>query len=780
MALPLPNLDDKSFLRIVEEARALIPSTAPEWTDHNVHDPGITFIELFAWLAEIEHYRLNNTSAAAYLQFFAMAGLTPLGQQAAQVTVALKLNNPAASVFVPANSRLVAIGKELLPFETTRDVFLTRAELNKVITRAGGREIVQTRAQDDDVAHYEAFGPAPQIDDSLELGFKNWFDEPEGHLTITLFEDDLPAPAPLSEGAQGFFSSVELKWEQRTSTGWDDLDVVEDGTLNLSRTGNLVFRSPQQATEHRDLKWLRARIVRGKYEIPPRILRIQTNTIHARQIQTIVNEDLGRGLGQADQEVRLTKYPVYLTSQINKGPFQVGDVLQWNELIKTLSAEPGDDAQSKAVAYVAKRLKDYGVELDPDNAPDIAAQHALAKAFDRLISEADFYGRGRGVFGWIPLSTEFAEATARPESCAAKSSLRRLNRFLLERVFRNQIVSDRVEIQTADVMEDRWVTWDPVETFAQSGPHDKHYRLDAQSGKILFGNGLNGRVPRTTESIHARFYRYSQADQGNVNAGQQWLLGVLIDDQPVSFRGQNLSATSGGRLADSLEESKLKAREIFRKRSPVITAGDYEALALATPGLRVARAKALANYNPNFGCLRLPGDVTVIVVPTPPPASSFPNAKPPEPSKGFLQTIQTYLDQRRLVTTTLHVIGPKYVPVAVSCRVFLKKHVSESEARESVERALRQMLDPVFGGPTKGIAWPFGRSVFPSEINQRLAQVPAVDYVLGVRINDLKVGESLSLPYNGLPTSGAHHLRLISFERRGEKEVDCKHEGPCD
>lgn len=779
MALPLPNLDDKSFLRIVEEARALIPSTAPEWTDHNVHDPGITFIELFAWLAEIEHYRLNNTSAAAYSQFFSMAGLTPFGQQAAEVTVALKQNDPAAGVFVPANSRAVAIGKELLPFETTRDVFLTKAELKKVITRAGGREIVQTRAQDDDVAHFEAFGPAPQVGDSIELGFKNWFDESKGHLTIKLFEDDLPAPAPLTEDAQSFFSSAELKWEQLTSTGWDDLDLLEDSTLNLSRTGNLVFSSPDKATERGGLKWLRARIERGQYEIPPRILRIQTNTIHARQIQTIVNEDLGRGLGQADQQVRLAKYPVYLTSQINNGPFQVGDVLQWHELIKTLSAEPGDDAQSKAVAYVAKRLKAYGVELDPDNAPDIAAQNVLAEAFNRLINETDFYGRGRGVFGWVPLSTEFAEATARPESCEAKSRLRRLNRFLLERLFRDQIVSDRVEIQTADV-DNRPVTWDPVDTFAQSGPDDRHYRLDAQSGVILFGNGLNGRVPRTTESIQARFYRYSQADQGNLSAGQQWLLALLVDARNVSFRGRNLSAAGGGRVADSLEESKLKAREIFRKRSPVITAGDYETLALATPGLRVARAKALPNYNPNFGCLRLPGDVTVIVVPTPPPASSFPNAKPPEPSKGFLQTVQTYLDQRRLVTTTLHVIGPEYVPVAVSCRVFLKKHVSESEARESVERALRQMLDPVFGGPTKSLAWPFGRSVFPSEINQRLAQVPAVDYLLGVRINDLKVGEPLSLPYNGLPTSGAHHLRLISFERRAEKEADCKHEGPCD
>lgn len=778
MALPLPNLDDKAFLRIVEEARALIPSTAPQWTDHNVHDPGITFIELFAWLAEIEHYRLNNTSAAGYSHFFSMIGVTPIGQQAAEVTVAIKLNNPAVGAFVPSNSRVVAIGNELVPFETTRDGFLTTAELKKVITRAGGREIIQTRAQVDDLAHYEAFGLSPAAGDSLELGFENWFDEPQGHLTITLFEDDLPAAAPFSPEARGFVSSAQIKWEQLTASGWTELDVTEDRTLNLSRSGDLVFPSPQEATVSKGLRWLRARIERGSYEIPPRILRIQTNTIQARQVQTIVNEDLGKGLGQADQEVRLTKYPVYISGQIDKRPFQVGDVLQWGELRKTLSAEAGNDAQSKAVAYVAERLKNFGAEIDADQTSSSDADYLLAQAFDRLIGDADFYDRE--LFGWIPLSAEFADAIARPESCEAKSSLRRLNRFLLEYLFRDQIVSDRVEIQTASSDEGPWQTWDSVEAFAQSGPHDNHYRLDAETGKILFGNGLNGRVPQTNEFIRARFYRYSQADRGNLNANQQWFLTIQADDDTVAFRGQNLIAATGGRGPETLDDSKLRSREVFRKQSPILTAEDYEKLALRTPGLRVARAKALPNFNPNLRCLKLPGDVTVIVVPSPPPPSSFPDAGPPKPSQAFLNTVQNYLDRRRLITTNLHVIGPEYVPVVVSCRVFLKKRASESDAQKSVEAALKQMLDPVFGGPEKGKGWPFGRPVFPSEINQRLAQLPAVDYVIGVRLNNLKVGESLPLPYNGLPMRARNDVRLIPFERRGETEVDCEHEGTCD
>jgi len=60
MALPLPNLDDRSYVDLVEEARALIPTYDPSWTDHNSSDPGITLIELFAWLAEMLIYRANR------------------------------------------------------------------------------------------------------------------------------------------------------------------------------------------------------------------------------------------------------------------------------------------------------------------------------------------------------------------------------------------------------------------------------------------------------------------------------------------------------------------------------------------------------------------------------------------------------------------------------------------------------------------------------------------------------------------------------------------------
>jgi hypothetical protein len=69
VSLPLPNLDDRRFDDLVEEARSLIRSYAPEWTNHNVSDPGITLIELFAWLAEMLNYRANQVTERHRISF---------------------------------------------------------------------------------------------------------------------------------------------------------------------------------------------------------------------------------------------------------------------------------------------------------------------------------------------------------------------------------------------------------------------------------------------------------------------------------------------------------------------------------------------------------------------------------------------------------------------------------------------------------------------------------------------------------------------------------------
>lgn len=86
MPLQLPNLDDRTYADLMEEARRLIPTYAPEWTNHNPSDPGIALIELFAYLSEILLYRLNRVTEAnqlAFLKLLRGPDWTPSGQMEA-------------------------------------------------------------------------------------------------------------------------------------------------------------------------------------------------------------------------------------------------------------------------------------------------------------------------------------------------------------------------------------------------------------------------------------------------------------------------------------------------------------------------------------------------------------------------------------------------------------------------------------------------------------------------------------------------------------------------
>lgn len=68
------GLDDRTFDDLVGEAVNLLPTLAPEWTNHNPSDPGITLVELLAYFTEILIYRLGLITPSTRLQFLKLLG----------------------------------------------------------------------------------------------------------------------------------------------------------------------------------------------------------------------------------------------------------------------------------------------------------------------------------------------------------------------------------------------------------------------------------------------------------------------------------------------------------------------------------------------------------------------------------------------------------------------------------------------------------------------------------------------------------------------------------
>jgi len=104
MGLPAPNLDDRRFQGLVDDAKRLVQQRCPEWTDHNVSDPGVTLIETFAYMTDLLLYRLNQVPDRIFLSYLDLLGVTLFPPTAARVDVTLRLSAPQAQQAAPAAS----------------------------------------------------------------------------------------------------------------------------------------------------------------------------------------------------------------------------------------------------------------------------------------------------------------------------------------------------------------------------------------------------------------------------------------------------------------------------------------------------------------------------------------------------------------------------------------------------------------------------------------------------------------------------------------------------
>ena len=100
--LPEIQLDKDRFENMTREMQNMISSIYPAWTDYNAHDPGITLMELFAWLQEIQQYHMDQIGNGQMKQYLELLGQSRRGRRAARVLLSLNSEKP---LLVKKNSR---------------------------------------------------------------------------------------------------------------------------------------------------------------------------------------------------------------------------------------------------------------------------------------------------------------------------------------------------------------------------------------------------------------------------------------------------------------------------------------------------------------------------------------------------------------------------------------------------------------------------------------------------------------------------------------------------
>ena len=290
--------------------------------------------------------------------------------------------------------------------------------------------------------------------------------------------------------------------------------------------------------------------------------------------------------------------------------------------------------------------------------------------------------------------------------------------------------------------------WTIADDLFGAGEQDRQLVLNRTSGEVLAGDGESGAIPVANPSLPdsnvvAVEYRYGGGASGNVPARAIKNLLTPIDGiDPGKI--ENPFAASGGLGEERLSEAQRRARLSLRARERAVTPEDFELLAGQAGNVRRARALPLAH--PQFPGTSVPGAITVIVVPddAPDPAPGAAATEDriqdlvgaaPVPSDGLLRTVCEYLDARRLLTTEVYVVAPRYVPLTVQATVVVRDDADPGVVKQAVEIALARYFHPLKGGDD-GEGWPFGGTLRYSKIVQRafadgVDSVPLLKLTLG-------------------------------------------------
>jgi predicted phage baseplate assembly protein len=317
MPLEPPNLDDRTFADLFAEARSLIPRYAPEWTDHNDSDPGITVLQLLSWLTEQSIYRLNRVPERHYLKFLQLLGIQTAPARPARVDVTFTPARPDADfVIVPKGTQVAAAGGEdgsPVVFETPQALIALGARLTAVQSFDGYGYTDLTASNNTAGQWFAPFGAHAHTGAALLLGFDSPVDFTDRSVDLTCYVQPRTAERPAVLCEHGDLAAElpppgEFAYEYWDTLHWEPMSLLADHTRAFTRDGHITVAGPGAAVHkgvvgqvQASLYWLRIRLVGATYELPPRLQAVQTNTITAVQARTARDEVLGGSDGTPGQ-----------------------------------------------------------------------------------------------------------------------------------------------------------------------------------------------------------------------------------------------------------------------------------------------------------------------------------------------------------------------------------------------------------------------------------------------------------------------------------------------
>ena len=713
MPIEIPTIDNRRYQQLLDESLARIPVHTPEWTNFNDSDPGVTLIQVFAFITESMLYRSNRIPERNRKKFLQLLGV-PL-QPASSARGLVRFINARGPLETITLDRDLEVRAGPTPFRTTQGL---------------------------DVLPIEA-----------EVCFKyKLLDQPEEQ---KIYYRDLYASFLAADNTLSAPSDVQLY--ERTplaSRGVGGADIVTE-TVDRALWIALLAR-PKESVD------LARRAIAGK-------------TISLGIVPLLDSEDAKRRLAPSGSEVAASK-PLRVESPsvpasgrlaANTGPAY--------RTLATFSM-PAEPAVVEITLPSANQLTLWAdidpLEMGAGEFPPTLEDTAMA---DRVITWLRIVWP-EGVasrISWAGINTTGVSQRARvanevlPDGTGEPDQGVSVSRLPVLRT------SVKLFVTPPGAATEEWKQ---VEDLLSAGPEvdgpdfrlppgtvafdplpSKVFSLDPEAGKILFGDGARGARPPAGATIRVT-YDYSVGRAGNVGENAINQAPAL----PAGLQVSNPVRTWGGADSETVTEGEKQITRYLQNRDRLVTADDFATIARRTPGVDVGRVEVLAAFNPALTRQEsgnAPGAVTIMLIPK--YSATRPDAPSPDPA--FLSSVCAWLDPRRLITTELFLEGPRYISVWISVAIEIVATRTEADApnsaavvREAVKQRVRAFLAPV---RADGTGWPLRRPLLRLELVSEVSRVDGVALV-----NDLLLAEGTGPAIDSVTFAGLELPRLDGIE----------------
>ena len=322
-----PKLDDRTFDDLYRDLRLRIPRYTKEWTNFNDSDPGITLLQLFAWLSEMMLVRMNQIPRKNYIKFLQLLGrdLRPAKPALADLTFTTKGGDPKTIPERTGVSAQLPDGGPPIVFETLRPLDPIKPPLEVVGVLEDGTLTNLTTANQQPGTKFRPLGWFSELQNALYLGFK------VVNVTAPLFPSEMAfrvfLPPDVTAGKPQRTDDpippapVTIVWEYLPGPGedWSRLNVFLDESAAFTREGYIRVEGPTDIKPVREkrlhpdeLFWIRARLDAGVYPggQGPEIDFIRPNTVPAESLVTVTGSILGQSDGEPQQDFLLPFRPV--------------------------------------------------------------------------------------------------------------------------------------------------------------------------------------------------------------------------------------------------------------------------------------------------------------------------------------------------------------------------------------------------------------------------------------------------------------------------------------